>query len=497
METRSNESWFFSAIADKAKSLTSVKGLSKFFLLTFTLSALFLQNISSVNAQGSSTDTAIKMVKMIDMKGSGYDKLFLDYARNRQIYTYHKGVITLRGKDVAPGGNVVFYDTLTDEAVVVEALRNAKHVTQYENKLFYVIDKVNIYSYDLATGEVNFLLKASDQIISFQNTPDGEILVNALNGGSSNVPYAIGSVSRVAIFDTKDSNFENITDAPNVYQAVPVGNTVVYAESAYWFGTLGTGPSFRLNIYDRTTGKTYSETNYNGLGLIIKNSDSTFLIGFGPMSGGSDRLAQVNVKRDLHDLTFNKKDLFEIVRFTVPPIVGDKADPKSPEKNFLNNEVLFSGNWYTKNLITGVEVNRGYDETYAMDLVTFKETYIGKIFNPYPSTRFNFANRVDSRIIMVNEVSGVPYVNNLYTKPTTNIVKNVVIPGVSVYPNPANGVTNINVPNEANVEVYSAQGQLTFSQRVFDNAQVPVNIGINIVKITLGNSTQIIKVIGY
>lgn len=488
------------AIANTPKLTSTVNGgYRKLYLLSFTLMAvLFLQNFS-VKAQGSNPDSTIPMVKLIDMTGSGFDRMYTDYeSRTRQIYFYHKGITTLNGKDITPGGNVMFYDTVARKAVIVEALRYAKHVTKYENKLFYVLDTVNVYSYDLTTGVVEFLLKANDQIINFSVEADGKILVNAKSEGSSSLPYAIGSVSRVAIFNTKDSNIENITNAANVYQAVIIGNTVVYAESAYWFNTPGTGPAFRLNIYDRATGKTYSRTDFNALGLFIKTSDSTFLITYDPVGGGASRLSLVNTNKDLHDGTFDKEDVLELAMFLAPPIVGTNGldNPMSPEKYFMNSEVVFSGEWYVKNLRTGIEVNRASDETYVMNLSTFEEKYVGKIANPWPLARFNFANRVDGRIIMFDPFKGTPYTNKVYGASTSS-VKNTKIAGLSVYPNPAvDGFVTIDVPANADVEVYSVTGQLTFSQKVFSGTQIPVNSGINIVKVKIDNSVQTVKVIG-
>ncbi len=491
----------FLAIANTPKLTSTVNGgYCKLYLLSFTLMAvLFLQNFS-VKAQGSNPDSTIPMVKLIDMTGSGFDRMYTDYenGRTRQIYFYHKGVTTLDGKDITPGGNVLFYDTLTKKAVIAETLRNAKHLTKYENKLFYVLNKIDLYSYDLTTGDIKFLLKATDQIIGFSVMPEGKILVNAKSGGSSNSPYTLGGVSRVAIFNTKDSNIENITDVANIYQVVAVGNTVVYAESAYWFNTPGTGPAFRLNIYNRTTGETYSRTDFNALGLFIKTSDSTFLITYDPVGGGASRLALVNTNKDLHDGMFEKEDVLELAMFLAPPIVGTNGldNPMSPEKYFMNNEVVFSGEWYVKNLRTGIEVNRASDETYVMNLSTFEEDYVGKITNPWPLARFNFANRVDGRIIMFDPFKGTPYTNKVYGA-STSFVKNTKIAGVSVYPNPAvDGFVTIDVPANADVEVYSVTGQLTFSQKVFNSTQIPVNSGINIVKIKIDNSVQTVKVIG-
>lgn len=477
------------AIANTSK-LTAVKGYRN-FLLPFTLMVvLFFINIFSVNAQGGEPTA---MLRQFTATSKGFDKLFNDELHKMLIVTYHADVTTLDGKDLLPGTKVITVNKLTGERLTgPEVLRNAKHIFMYDNKLFYIKDTVKLYSYDLTTSENKFLLQANDRIINFYNMPGNRMLVNARTGGLISMPNAVttGDVYRLAIYNYETGVVTNITNVPNIYQAFSVGNKVVYLESRFWFNTQ-TGPVFRVSVYDMYTGNTYSHTDYNVLGSANPTSDSTFVLRYEPAGGGPVVLSVVNVDKDIHDATFDAEPILEGVSLYAPPIAAGATDPYSPILHFVNNE---AGVYYTKNLKTGQVNNRTDEEIWLMNLSTFTEKYVGTFKDALTDRPIYGGVSIDGRFVSAGSIGLLT--TKLYGE--TESVSNITIPGVKVYPNPATtGFTSVDVPANADIEVYSALGQLTFSQRVFSNTQIPVSTGVNIVKITIGNLTQTVKVIGY
>jgi len=465
-------------------TLATVNGYCKFFLLPFALMVvLFLTNIS-VKAQGN--DSAKPMFRQFQAKSEQFDKLFDDDLHDRLILTYHKDVTILDGNDMDPGVRVLFMDkSLGKPSVGPAELTNAKHIYLYENKLFFIIDFVNLYYYDLASKQARLIYQANEQIINFYNMSGNRILVNAKSGSAS----FTDPISKLSVYNYETGETVNISDMPNIYQAFSVGNKIVYFESSFWFGT--SGVMWRANVYDLATGNTYSRTDFNGLGLGIPTSDSTFLFGFGPAGGGSDRLSVVNVNKDLYGSTFIKDDVFEVLGFTAPPIAGGDKDPKSPTRYFMNNEEVGAVVW-KKNLKTNEVNTRPGDEVWSMNLSTFKLTFIGKYYDYVRNTVVDAGRIVDGRFISIGDWM---LTSQLYG---TIGIQTALLSGLSVYPNPSSkGYVTVNLPGDGQIEVYSVTGQMTFSQKVsFENTQVMILPGVNILKVTVGNQTQTFKVMG-
>jgi hypothetical protein len=494
MKNNKNEPWLFSAIAGNAKSSASVKGRSKFSLLSFVLVALFSINFIGANAQGGNPDTPTPMLRQFEARSLQFDKMFNDESNNRLILTYVKDVTVLVNKGIAqdlePGVKVLFFDKKTADVTVPNSLLNAKHVFMYEGKLFYILDTVNIYSYDLKTGEVKLLLTANDRIMGFWNMPGSRILVNARTGGSPTSPYALATqVYKLSIYDYENSTITNITDLPNIYQAFSVGNKIVYLESGSWFNKPGV--AFRANVYDLSTGQTYSRTDFNILCLNIPTSDSTFILWYNPTQGGAWRMANVNVNKDLVGNTFNKEDVLEVGGFWAPPIAGGGSDPYSPSPYFMNNESVKGGSWH-KDLRTNKVSDPSFDEVWAMNLSTFNFSLVGKFKDYLRDWPVTGGYVVDGKFVSPN--GSWLYTSKLYGE--TNAVKSVKLSGVSVYPNPAASNTNITIPGNGSVEVYNSTSQVIFSQNFTGTISVPVNSGLNIVRVTIGTQTQIFKVLG-
>lgn len=489
MKTNTNH-FDFVVIATKSKLLATVNSCRKILsLLPITLAVLFSLKSIDVMAQN-----ATPMFSQFSASSKQFDKLFNDEKNNQLILTYHKDITVFNGQDVTPGAKIIFMNKLTGIATIgPEVMRNAKHIYMYDNKLFYIIDSVNLYSYDLTTAENKLLLVANDRIINFYNMGNSRILVNARTGGNVGGSYSITApVSRLAIYDYAYNTVVNVTDLPNIYQAFSVGEKVVYFESSFWFAT--SGVTFRVSIFDPSNNKTYSRTDFNVLGLGIPTSDSTFLIGFNPLIGGSDRLAVVNVSKDLHDATFNKDDIFEGFGFFAPTIAGANKDPYSPILYFLNNEFVFDGSLRFKNLKTGKLNTKPDGEVWSINLPTFKETYLGT----FKDANNNFVyggSFIDNRFVSVSWSRGL-LTTKLYGQ--TQSVKNLTIPGVSIYPNPSVlSFVNVSLPEDGLIETLSVTGQTIFSQKVsFGVAQAPILPGINIVRVTIGGKTQTFKVVG-
>ena len=467
-------------------TLATVNGYGKTFLLSFTMTVLFLINSLSVSAQGN--DSAKPMYRQFVAKGQ-FDKLFNDTARNQLILTYHTDV-ALNG-NLSTGEHLVFMDKATGKASLgPKEFVDVRHIYMYDNKLFFLSKTagqlVNINYYDLVTKQARLIYQAYGQIINFYNMSNNRILVNAMSGSTG----LTENTSRLAIVDYETQETINITDAPNIYQAFSVGNKIVYFESSFWFGT--SGVMWRANVYDLTTGKTYSRTDFNGLGLGIPTSDSTFLFGFGPPAGGLNRLALVNVNSDLQGLMFNKEDLFDGLGIGVPPIVGGNQDPKSSILYFMNNERLADGQGYNKNLKTGFVPKRDVGEIWSMNLSKFSENYVGKFQDAITQRTIYGGYQLDNRFVSAG--SDWFLTSKLYG---TIGIKNQVLHGVSVYPNPTTkGFITINTPEPASIEVYSITGQVIFSQNVTGDTQIPIQPGLNILKVTIDDQTQIFKIVG-
>lgn len=486
----------FLAIANTPKLTSTVNGgYRKNCLLSFTLMAvLFLINFS-VKAQANPGGTTL-ILNQFTAKSAQFDKLFNDESNNRLIFTYVKDVTVLNGVDLTPGVRVLFMDKKTGKASPAPSvLTSAKHVYMYEGKLFYKIDSTSIYSYDLKNGNSKLLLTTNSQIISFWNMSGNRILVNTRNGGDVTMPLALvtGITSRLAVYNYETGEATNISNEPNIYQVFNIGEKIVFFESGSWFNKPGV--PFRANVYDPKTGRTYSRTDFNILGLNIPTSDSTFILWYNPVQGGAWRMAVVNVNQDLNGTTFNREDRLALGGFWAPPITGKGGDidPASPSPYFMNNERVAGGNWWVQNLLTNEVNNRADDEIWATNLSTFKEVYVGKFYDQKNNRSMYGGKLLDGRFVSLDEYGF--FTTKLYGE--TGAIKNTKITGVSVYPNPAvDGFVTIDVPANADVEVYSVTGQLTFSQKVFNSTQIPVNSGINIVKVKIDNSVQIVKIIG-
>ncbi|NUM31144.1 MAG: T9SS type A sorting domain-containing protein [Bacteroidetes bacterium] len=486
----------FLAIAAKPKLLATVnscRSRRSFSLLPITLAVLFFLKSTDVNSQSGSSDTSIPMLRQFEVKSAAFDKMFNS---NLLIFTYTRDVTVLNGVNLTPGVRVLFMDKKTGQVMPApKALTNAKHVYMYEGKLFYKLDSTSIYSYDLKNGSIKLLLATKSQIIGFWNMSNDRILVNVRNGGVVTMPLSLTSraTSRLAIYNYETGETIDISNEPNIYQAFSVGEKIVFFESGYWFNKPGV--SFRANVYDPANDKVYSRTDFNAIGLNIPTSDSTFILWYDPVQGGGRRMAVVNVNQDLNGTTFNREDRLTMSGFWAPPIAGKDGDidPASPSPYFMNNEMVTGGNWWIQNLKTNEVNNRPYDEVWAMNLSTFTTSFVGKYRDYVRDWPITEGYVIDGRF--VSPGTNWFYTTKLYGE--TGAVKNTKIAGVSVYPNPAVGYTTVDVPENADVEVYSVTGQLAFSQKVFNSAQIPVNSGINIVKISTGNLTQTLKVIGY
>ena len=467
-------------------TLATVNGYCKFFLLPFALMVvLFLTNIS-VKAQGEDTPKA--MYRQFQAKSEQFDKLFNDDIHDRLILTYHKDVTILDGKDQDVGVRVLFMDKSLGKPEVGPAeLTGAKHIYLYENKLFYIIDKVNIYYYDLASKQARLIYQANDRIINFYNMPGNRVLINALNGS----PSLTEPVSRLSVYNYETQESVNVTDNPNIYQAFSVGNKVVYLESSFWFAT--SGITFRANVYDLATGKTYSRSDFNVLGSGNATSDSTFILRFEPAGGGANIWAVVNVNLDLHDATFSMFNMLEGGGLGIVPIAGGEKDPMSSTMYFMNNEIVLDGGCYNKNLKTGFVPKRDVGEIWSMNLSKFSENYVGKFQDAITQRTIYGGYQLDNRFVSAG--SDWFLTSKLYG---TIGIKNQVLHGVSVYPNPTTkGFITINTPEPASIEVYSVTGQMTFSQKAsFENTQVMILPGVNILKVTINGQTQTIKVMG-
>jgi hypothetical protein len=499
MKTNTNLFGFVTNVT-KPRLLATVNSFSKIFsLLPITLAVLFLLKSTDVKSQGVS-DSITPMFRQFEAKSAQFDKMFDDKSGDRLIFTYVKDVTVLKNKglakDLYPGTRVLFMNKQTGNVSTDPVLLYAKHVFMYDNKLFYIKDSTRLYSYDLVTSEVKLLVTTNSRIMFFYNMTGDRVLISIRNSGSANMQEANTiNVTRLAVYNYNTGEIKNITDLPNIYQAFNIGEKIVFFESGYWFNKPGI--RFRANTYDPVSEKLYSRTDFNALGLCIPTSDSTFILWYNPAEGGAYRMTVVNVNKNLVGSTFTGEDIFKLAGFWAPPVAGmnGDADPASPTVYFMNNERVVGGAWWFENLKNGIVNQRVDEEIWATNLLTFKEVYIGRFYDQLRNYPIYSGARFDDRFASFNETGF--YTTKLYGE--TGAIKSAKIDGVKVYPNPSsNGFTTIDVPENANVEIYSVDGRMTFSQKVsFGNTEIPINSGVNVIKIEIGSNIQTVKVIGY